>query len=201
MFVIAPCSTQRSSVRGSHAVAELLPERTTRADGQKTPRPGRRNEGRFLERALTHAVAGTAAALIVFHFFGAGDRIGCGWQQSGCQRSGIHLTYATGPQTLDLAKTLRMLTSTEFCHGVDTVTDSVNILCSLGLMIPQSVLLSGGPRDRVMNRARSSAGYSGAADRTGVEHVFGRPARAGVGRKCRTSSGRQTTTGLRGRSR
>src|SRR5262245_31803925 len=51
--------------RGSHAVAELLPERTTRADGQKTPRPGRRNEGRLLERALTHAVAGTAAALVV----------------------------------------------------------------------------------------------------------------------------------------
>src|SRR5262245_51440178 len=83
MFVITPCSTQRSSVRGSHAVAELLPERTARADGQKTPRPGRRNEGRFLERALTHAVAGTAAALVVFHSFGAGDRIGCGWAAIG----------------------------------------------------------------------------------------------------------------------
>src|SRR6185295_19962319 len=63
----------------------LLPERTTRADCQKTPRPGRRNEGRFLERTLTHAVARTAAALVVLGIqsFGAGDRIGCGWAARG----------------------------------------------------------------------------------------------------------------------
>ena len=149
MFVIAPCSTQIQ--RGSHAVAKLLPERTTRADGQKTPRPGRRNEGRFLERALTHAVAGTVAALVVFQSLGAGDCIGCGWAAIGMPdiRNSPDARY--GRQTLDLAKTLRMLTCTEFCHEADTVTDSVNILCSPGLT-PRSRCCCGRTRARVMNR-------------------------------------------------
>jgi hypothetical protein len=56
-----------------------------------------------------------------------------------------------GRQTLDLAKTLQMLTCTEFCHEADTVTDSVNILCSLGLT-PRSRCCCGRTRARVMNR-------------------------------------------------
>jgi len=44
-----------------------------------------------------------------------------------------------------------MLTCTEFCHEADTVTDSVNILCSLGLT-PRSRCCCGRTRARVMNR-------------------------------------------------
>jgi len=50
-------------------------------------------------------------------------------QQGGCQTSGIHLMLRYSRQTIDLAKTLRTLTSTEFCHEADT--DNRQCQCSL----------------------------------------------------------------------
>jgi len=99
---------------------------------QKTPRPGRRNAGRFLERTLTtpsrelqqHKWSYSVSSLsgLVIASVAAG-------QQGGCQTSGIHLMLRNIRQTVDFAETLRALTSTEFRHEADTANRQCQ--CSL----------------------------------------------------------------------
>jgi hypothetical protein len=91
-------------------------------------------------------------------------------------------------QTIGLAKTLRTLTSTEFCHEADTVTDSVNVPCSLGLTIPQSVLLRADLWHEAVDAGGLLMSYGDRADKPAaqvpyyVDRMLKDPAVRGTGR-------------------